>query len=120
MPRRDYVSSLYKRFMSLPESEFFLFVDRIALVRDELARLLATCRARQFPITVVGAERENEWHIYCENLVPFTSLEFSIAYLTKEEIIDLLAVLERHRALGLLADRTQIVNRPGIAGGYFV
>src|SRR5450631_857916 len=102
------------RFESLQEiheptgKRIFLFVDRIALVRDELARLLATCRARQFPINVVGAERENEWHIYCENLVPFTSLEFSIAYLTKEEIIDLLAVLERHRALGLLADRTQI------------
>jgi tetratricopeptide (TPR) repeat protein len=90
----------------LTGKRIFLFVDRIALLRDELARLLAACRARKFPLTVIGAERENEWHIYCENLVSFTSQEFSVAYLSKLEVADLIEILDKHRALGLLTDRT--------------
>jgi tetratricopeptide (TPR) repeat protein len=91
----------------LTGKRIFLFVDRIALVRDELQRLLATCRTRRFPLTVIGAERENEWNIYCESLETFTVQEFSVAYLSKDEIIDLLALLERHKALGLLAEKSQ-------------
>jgi tetratricopeptide (TPR) repeat protein len=79
----------------------------VALVRDELLALLHSCRSRKVPLTVVGAERENEWHIYCDALEPFASHDFPVAYLSKEEVIDLLKKLEEHRALGLLAERTQ-------------
>jgi len=76
-------------------------------VRDELQRLLTTCRTRRFPLTVIGAERENEWNIYCEALESFTVQEFPIAYLSKDEVINLLALLERHMALGLLIEKSQ-------------
>jgi tetratricopeptide (TPR) repeat protein len=90
----------------LTGKRIFLFVDRVALVRDELLKLLRTCKGRRFPLTVVGAERENEWNIYCEALEPFTLQEFSVGYLSREEVVSLLAKLEEHRALGLLAERT--------------
>lgn len=90
----------------LTGKRIFLFVDRVALVRDELRNLLEACRSQKLPLSVIGAERENEWHIYCDVLEPFARQEFPISYLSKEEILELLAALERHRALGLLADKS--------------
>lgn len=92
-----------KEIHQLTGKRIFMFVDRVALVRDELAALLRACRTQHFPLTVVGAERENEWHIYCDVLEGFARQDFAIAYLTKEEIVDLLGALEKHDALGLLA-----------------
>jgi tetratricopeptide (TPR) repeat protein len=100
--RFDPLSEIYE----LTGKRIFLFVDRIALVRDELHKLLHTARSRKLPLTVIGAERENEWHIYCESLEPYTSQDFSIAYLSRIEIIDLLAMLQKHQALGLLAEKS--------------
>jgi tetratricopeptide (TPR) repeat protein len=91
----------------LTGKRIFLFVDRLALVRDELAKLLKTCRARKFPLTVVGTERENEWHIYCEVLEPYARQEFPITYLSKDEVVELLAALKKHDALGLLSEKKE-------------
>lgn len=89
----------------LTGKRIFLFVDRVALVRNELRDLLQASRARSIPLTVVGAERDNEWNIYCEQLEPFERQEFPVRYLNEREIEDLLGLLERHNALGLLKDR---------------
>ena len=83
----------------------FLFVDRVALVRNELRDLLQASRARAIPLTIIGAERDNEWNIYCEQLEPFVRQEFPVRYLNEREIEELLGLLERHNALGLLTDR---------------
>ena len=82
----------------------FLFVDKVASVRHELRDLLQAARARSIPLTVVGAERDNEWNIYCDLLEPLVRQEFPVRYLSESEIDDLLALLERHGALGLLKD----------------
>jgi len=82
----------------------FLFVDRVALVRHELRDLLQASRARSIPLSIVGAERDNEWNIYCEQLEPFVRQEFPVRYLNEREIDELLGLLERHNALGVLKD----------------
>lgn len=89
----------------LTSKRLFLFVDRVALVRNELRRLLEAARGRSVPVTVIGAERDNEWNIYCEQLEPFVRQEFPVRYLSEREIEELLGLLERHNALGLLKDR---------------
>jgi tetratricopeptide (TPR) repeat protein len=89
----------------LTGKRIFLFVDRVALVRNELRDLLQASRARSVPLSVIGAERDNEWNIYCEQLEPFVCQEFPVRYLNEREIDDLLGLLERHNALGLLKDR---------------
>lgn len=89
----------------LTAKRIFLFVDRVALVRNELRDLLQASRARAIPLSVVGAERDNEWNIYCDQLEPFVRQEFPVRYLNEREIDDLLGLLERHNALGLLKDR---------------
>ena len=55
----------------LTGKRIFLFVDRVALVRNELRDLLQAARAHSIPLTIVGAERDNEWNIYCEHLEQF-------------------------------------------------
>ena len=80
----------------------FLFVDRVALLRNELRSLLAAARQQSLALTVVGAERDNEWHIYCEHLEPYVRQEFSVRYLSESEIRRLVVLLEQHSALGLL------------------
>lgn len=88
----------------LTGKRIFLFVDRVALVRNELRELLQASRGRSIPLSVVGAERDNEWSIYCEQLEPFVRQEFPVRYLNEQEIDELLGLLERHNALGLLKD----------------
>jgi len=90
----------------LTGKRIFLFVDRVALVRNELRELLQASRARSIPLSVIGAERDNEWNIYCEQLESFVCQEFPVRYLNESEIENLLGLLGRHNALGLLKDRS--------------
>ena len=86
----------------LTEKRIFFFVDRLALVRDQLKELLDAARARAVRVSVVGTERYNEWNIYCERLESFVRQEFPVRYLSETEIVDLLELLDRHGSLGLL------------------
>ena len=86
----------------LTSKRIFLFVDRVALVRNELRDLLQEARSRSVPISIIGAERDNEWNIYCEQLEPFVRGDFAVRYLNEQEIIELLDLLKLHNALGFL------------------
>ena len=86
----------------LTGERIFLFVDRVALVRNELHDLLRAARSRSLPLSIVGAERDNEWNIYCDQLEPFVCQEFPVRYLNKREIKELLDLLDKHDALGML------------------
>ena len=90
----------------LTGKRIFLFVDHVALFREELKLLLERAKQQSLQLTVIGAERDNEWNIYCEELEPFLCQEFSVAYLKRQEINELLGLLEQHEALGLLKELT--------------
>lgn len=89
----------------LTGKRIFLFVDRVALVRNEVRELLQASKTRSVPLTIIGAERDNEWGIHCEQLEPYVRQDFPVRYLSEQEINELLVLLERHNALGLLKDR---------------
>lgn len=91
----------------LTGKRIFLFVDRIALARNEINSLISSARERSLLLTVIGAERDNEWNIYCENLERFLTQEFQIDYLNSDEILDLVRLLDRHKALGILKDKSE-------------
>ena len=95
-----------REMFSLTGKRVFLFVDRVSLVRNELFELLKNNRTDGIPLTVICAERENEWLVYCDFLVPFLTQDFTVDYLVPEEIASLIHSLERHHALGFLADRS--------------
>jgi SIR2-like domain len=92
-----------REICALTGSRLFLFVDRAALLHDELRSFLRGCRSEKLPITIIAAERDNEWNIRCGDLDPFVSAEFPVRFLNEAEIRRLLELLEQHHALGLLA-----------------
>ena len=101
--RIEPLSEIYR----LTGKRIFLFVDHVALFRDELKVLLERARQQPLQLTVIGAERHNEWNIYCEELLErFLFQEFSVGHLNRQEIEELLDLLERHEALGLLENLT--------------
>jgi tetratricopeptide (TPR) repeat protein len=97
---------IVREIYDLTGKRCFFFVDRIALLRNEVRDLLEYCRSEKIPITIVGAERDNEWNFYCEHLEKYVRQEFTLGYMSGKAIRLLLELLERHRALGLLANQT--------------
>lgn len=98
----DSVAEIYR----LARKRIFLFVDNAADHVIELERLLLRARRDNLPITIIAAERINEWNMGCERIDPFVSTEFRLEYLTHNEVLQLVDLLERHNSLGELKSRT--------------
>jgi tetratricopeptide (TPR) repeat protein len=81
------------------QERIYLFVDDPADCATDLERLLERARKLKFPLTVVVAERSNEWNVACENLGSFLIDSFELPYLNDKEIMLLLALLEKHDSL---------------------
>ncbi len=87
---------------TLTGKRMILCVDHVALYRNELLQLIRDSRNRKIPITILGSERDNEWFTYCDQLEPYLKQEFAVRYLNEREIDELIGLLDRHNALGLL------------------
>lgn len=83
-------------------SRVFLFVDTAADRVRELTSIFSQIGDAEIPLTVVIAERSNEWNIASETLGSFVSDEYELNYLTTKEIEGLLDLLEKHGSLGIL------------------
>ncbi|MDA2935139.1 SIR2 family protein [Acidobacteria bacterium AH-259-D05] len=80
----------------------FLFVDRAAFFHEEIRWLIEFCTERKIPLTIVTAERDNEWNVRCDDLDAFVSKDYPVRFLSEREIEALLKKLEIHKALGNL------------------
>ena len=78
----------------------FLFIDNAADHALMLCELLEFSRSKKLRITVITAERINEWNIGCEALGDYLSEEFQLPYLSRPEIETLVRLLEQHNSLG--------------------
>ena len=84
----------------LTRKRIFLFVDHAALRVEEIhAAILAN-----IPLTIVTAERDNEWNVRCGALDEFLTQEYPLRNLSELEIAALLDKLKQHNSLGRLAD----------------
>ena len=84
------------------QQRIFLFVDHAALWVDELTDLLTDFSIAKIPLTVVTAERDNEWNVRCSDLDNFLVQDYPLTRLSEREIEILLEALETHSALGML------------------
>ncbi|HEX8237237.1 MAG TPA: SIR2 family protein [Abditibacteriaceae bacterium] len=112
-------SAALKELVELCNERIYLFVDDAADRVRELISLVRNIGPEGKKITVILAERINEWNFSCEALAPFVTSENELAYLDTKEIEGLLLLLEEHRALGTLAGlsaenrRTAFAERAG-------
>ena len=66
-------------------------------------RLLEISESANFPITIIGADREADWSSYCSNIEEaFPPQVFSLKGLSESEAAHLVELLERHDSLGAL------------------
>jgi tetratricopeptide (TPR) repeat protein len=84
----------------------YLFVDDAADHVQGMGELLSRARRDGLRLTLVTAERINEWNIACERLDSAVTTEYPLRYLSEQEIGELLLRLERNRSLGRLEDMT--------------
>ena len=84
----------------LTRERIFLFVDHAALRVDEIHSVINA----KIPLTIVTAERDNEWNVRCGALDEFLTQEYPLRNLSETEIAALLDKLKKHDSLGRLAD----------------
>ena len=105
--KRYHKSHVLEEIYNLTGKRSFIFVDRMILKRADIHQALTACQSRKIPVTIIGAERANEWSGFSHQVTSFLRQEFSVHYLSETEVNELLDLLTRHQALGLLADRSR-------------
>lgn len=93
-----------------------LFIDRAAFNLEKIEAALAAAYAKDVPVTVITAERTNEWSIYCQRLDRHAPEFFEVARLSEREVEELLEKLEQHGCLGKLGDETPARRKEIIMG----
>ena len=80
----------------------YLFIDNIGDRVREIQALGKNIQEFGKKLTVIGAERTNEWNITCSSIAPLVSTEYELRYLSAGEVDLLLGMLAQHKALGTL------------------
>ena len=78
----------------------FLIWDNAADNVGDIEALMQHVRSKLIPITVIVAERSNEWNMGCESLEKYLVDRFELEYLNEGEINDLILKLETYNCLG--------------------
>ncbi len=86
------------------QERMFLVVDDAADRVQQLEEILIRAKRDKLRITIISAERVNEWNIYCERLKNYVTSSYNLPYLSEKEIGVLIDLLEKHQCLGHLAE----------------
>jgi tetratricopeptide (TPR) repeat protein len=87
---------------SLCKERIFLFVDSASDNIDTLESFIVKARKEKLPLTILSAERHNEWNTKCEDLEAYLTQSYEIKYLNEGEINELIGLLTKHKSLGYL------------------
>ena len=78
----------------------FFFIDNAADHVLMLREMLEFSRSRKLRLTLITAERVNEWNVGCEALEDYLSDQYQLRYLSRSEIEVLVRLLTEHDSLG--------------------
>ena len=96
------VPGAVRELISAIDSRLFLFVDDAVDRAHEVATLVRGLGTERKRLTIVMAERINEWNVGGGEVDPYLTEQYLVPYLDVAEIDGLLDLLTRHRALGTL------------------
>lgn len=91
-----------QELISLCKERIYLFVDDAADRVRELQSLANKIGPEGQYLTVIVAERINEWNMSCTDISPLVTHNYELKYLSSKEIDSLLSLLGQYRALGTL------------------
>ncbi|MCE5341282.1 MAG: SIR2 family protein [Planctomycetaceae bacterium] len=95
-------SAALKEIISLTEERVFLFIEEITDRVRELIGLINNLGEAGNLVTLITTARTNEWNISCSTLSEYVTTEYELKYLSHKDIDNLLSLLEKHKALGIL------------------
>jgi cold shock CspA family protein/tetratricopeptide (TPR) repeat protein len=91
---------LMEELINKTKERIFLVWDDAAVNSIEMARFFHKARSRKLPISLLTAERFNEWNVKCDDLDLLVTNEYKLNYLSETEINDLVLKLELYGCLG--------------------
>ena len=91
-----------QELLNITRDRVYLFVDDAADRVRELQAIATGIGPEGARLTIILAERINEWNVSASDLAPYLSVTHELPYLSHKEIDALLQKLETHRALGTL------------------
>ncbi|MDD5766276.1 MAG: SIR2 family protein [Candidatus Marinimicrobia bacterium] len=100
-------SAAIKELIELVGERVFLFIDDLADRVKEVATLFQSIGEAGQILTVIGAERINEWNVACDELTPLVTESYELNYLSEKEIDGLLDLLKLHGSLGVLKNASK-------------
>ena len=96
VPDFEALRELYR----ITKQRLFLFVDDPSERVAPIARLINMSRKKDLPITILTAERINEWNVECGDLSGYVTEQYDLRYLNRTDIELLVGLLEKHKSLG--------------------
>jgi hypothetical protein len=81
------------QFRQKQDKRVFIFIDNPADCLPVVRELLEFAHKRNLPLTLITAERVNEWNVRCESLEEYLSDHYKLHYLTHSEIESLVVLL---------------------------
>ena len=96
------ISELYRRY----NERIFLFVDPVTEFAEVIEQIIPKARKEKIPLTIISAERYNEWNISCAHLDAYLTQVYDLPYLSEKEIEGLLNLLAKHKSLGYLQEKS--------------
>ena len=101
-PQASLVPSAIRELLAATDDRLYLFIDDAADRAQEITTLVRDIGNEGKRLTVLLAERINEWNEGGSRVDPYVSEQYLIPYLNLAEINSLIDLLARHRALGTL------------------
>jgi tetratricopeptide (TPR) repeat protein/cold shock CspA family protein len=84
------------------KERIYLFIDPVSDFVDLIGDIIKRARKDKVQITIIGAERFNEWNSCTEYLAPFVTESYEVRYLNRKEIEALIHLLDVNKSLGYL------------------
>lgn len=89
-----------KELHAATKTRLFVFVDDAGDHVQEMQEVVERAKQDELPITIVTAERANEWNMHCECLAAYSAPPFELRYLSHDECGLLVDLLNKHGSLG--------------------
>jgi cold shock CspA family protein/predicted Zn-dependent protease len=84
----------------LINERIFIFIDAAADNISLIIKLVEDARRFNVPLTIITAERTNEWNMSCESLADYVNNVYPLHYLSQVEIRELVELLTKNDVLG--------------------
>ncbi|MEL0637392.1 SIR2 family protein [Marinomonas sp. TI.3.20] len=85
----------------------FLFIDKAVSHVPDILLLINKLSESKSKVTIIIAERNNEWNTECAAIHRFLNDKFEVRYLGIREINQLIDKLNRYNCLGVLKDKSR-------------